>query len=349
MPEKRVFNLQELATYTHCDLVGNPQHQIHHVADLETATSNDASFLSNSRYKLAMMRSKAGVIFIDRQTDLLPDKNYLISDDPSHAFQKLVDLLYPQQRHPSGFSGIHPSAIIHESAQIGEDVIICPQAVIDEGVILGARTFVGAGVYIGSNTVIGTDCLIHPHVVIREQCIIGNHVIIQPGAIIGSCGFGYITDKQGRHTKLNQVGNVRIEDNVEIGANTTIDRARFKSTIIGQGSKLDNLVQIGHAVILGAHNMIIAQTGIAGSTSTGKNVTLAGQVAVAGHLHLDDEVMVAGKSGVSKSLSTGKYGGIPAIAIEKSNRNQVFLRHIETHLNQIRERIDKLEQAETKR
>jgi UDP-3-O-[3-hydroxymyristoyl] glucosamine N-acyltransferase len=348
MNSKKSFSLESLAVFTKCQLVGNPHHVISNVADLETATPQDASFFSNPRYQQALKVSNAGVIFVDPQTPLLEGKNYLISDQPSQAFQQLVDALHPPRQFPSGFKGIHFSAVIHPTAQLEEGVSIGPHAVIDEGVKIGAGTFIGAGTYVGPDTIIGQSCLIHPRVVIREECIIGNRVIIQPGAVIGSCGFGYITDKQGRHIKLNQVGNVLIEDDVEIGANTTIDRARFKSTKIGQGTKIDNLVQLGHAVTLGKHNIIVAQTGIAGSTSTGRHVVLAGQVAVAGHLHLSDEVTVAGKSGVSKSLPKGKYGGIPAIPLQEYNRNQVFLRNIEQYVDQMKQlakRIEMLEQS----
>lgn len=346
MDSIKIFNLKTLADLTNCRLVGNPQHLISGVADLLTATPQDASFFSNPRYHQAMKNSKAGVIFIDSQNPLLEGKNYLISDQPSRAFQQLVDTFHSLQQTISGFSGIHPSAVIHETAQLEEGVIIGPHAVIDKGVKIGKETFIGAGAYIGIDVIIGSACLIHPHVVVRERCQIGHRVIIQPGAIIGACGFGYTTDNQGRHAKLNQVGDVIIEDDVEIGANTTIDRARFKSTRIGQGSKIDNLVQIGHGVNIGPHNIIVAQTGIAGSTSTGRCVVLAGQVAVIGHIHLSDGVTIAGKSAVSKSLSKGKYGGIPAVPLQEYNRNQIFLRNIEKYIEQLKalvKRVDKLE------
>lgn len=348
MNSKKSFDLATLAKFTNCQLIGNPQHVISDVADLETATLHDASFFSNPRYQQALKNSNAGVIFIDSQTALLEGKNYLISDQPSRAFQQLVDALHPPRQFPSGFKGLHSSAVIHETAQLEEGVSVGPHAVIDEGVKIGAGTFIGAGVYVGPDTVIGSYCLIHPRVVIREGCQIGHRVIIQPGAVIGSCGFGYLTDKQGKHVKLNQVGNVIIEDDVEIGANATIDRARFKSTRVGQGSKIDNLVQLGHGVVLGAYNIVVAQTGIAGSTSTGRYVVLAGQVAVAGHLHLSDGVTVAGKSGVSKSLPTGKYGGIPAAPIEEYNRNQVFLRNIEKYVEQQKALAKRIEILENK-
>lgn len=336
MTSKKSFSLEELAALTDCRLVGNPKQVITGVADLETATLQDASFFSNPRYQQAMKKSNAGAIFVDPDTPLMEGKNYLISAQPSRAFQQFIDTLHPPRKTPSGFTGIHPTAVIHSSAQLEDGVTIGPHAVIDEEVKIGAETFIGAGSYVGPHSTIGQSCLIHPRVVIREGCHIGNRVILQPGVVIGSCGFGYTTDKNGQHVKLNQVGNVLIEDDVEIGANTTIDRARFKSTIVGKGSKLDNLVQLGHGAILGPYNIIVAQVGIAGSSSTGRHVVLAGQVAVAGHLHLSDGVTVAGKSGVTKSLPTGKYGGTPAVPIQVYNRNQVFLRNIEQFVEQLK-------------
>jgi UDP-3-O-[3-hydroxymyristoyl] glucosamine N-acyltransferase len=295
-----------------------------------------------------MKTSKAGVIFVDLQTPLIEGKNYLLSEDPSRSFQHLVDALFPQRKYPSGFIGIHPTATIHPTAKIGAKVIICPHAVIDEGAKIGDSSFIGSGSYIGPFSEIGEECIIHPRVVIRENCFLGNRVILQPGAVIGSCGFGYTTSKQGQHIKLNQVGNVWVEDDVEIGANTTIDRARFKSTRIGTGTKIDNLVQIAHGVVIGKHNIIVSQTGIAGSTSTGKYVVIAGQVAIAGHLHLEDGVTIAGKSGVSKSLKTGKYGGIPVMPIDEYNRNQVFIRKMATYVNQIKNLVKRIQELESR-
>lgn len=348
MNVKKPMTLEAMAALTHCRLVGNPEHMISGVADLESATSQDASFFSNPRYLQAMKKSNAGVVFVDSKISLFDGLNFLVSDQPSRAFQQIVDVFHPPRHSPSGFKGIHPTAVIHPTAELGEEVSIGPHAVIDEEVKIGDHTFIGAGAYVGPGSTIGHSCLIHPRVVIREECQIGNHVIIQPGAVVGSCGFGYTLDKEGRHIKLNQVGNVLIEDDVEIGANATIDRARFKSTKVGRGSKIDNLVQLGHGTMIGPFNIIVAQTGIAGSTSTGRHVVLAGQVAVAGHLHLSDEVTVAGKSGVSKSLPTGKYGGIPAVPLQEYNRNQVFLRNIEEYVLKIRQMEKRIQALDTK-
>lgn len=326
------LTLAQLAEMTQCHLVGNPKYIVDGVADLESATERDASFFSNARYAEAMLRSKAGVVFVDEVAKREEGRNYLVSNNPSQAFQKWIDHLHPPRKSPSGFVGVHPTAVIHPTAVLEEGVTVGPHAVIDEEVRVGKGTFIGAGVYIGPSSTVGSDCILHPRVTVREECQIGNRVILQPGAVIGSCGFGYLTGKDGRHTKLNQVGSVILEDDVEIGANTTIDRARFKATRVSQGTKIDNLVQIGHGVIVGEHNIIVAQTGIAGSTTTGKWVVLAGQVAIAGHLHLSDGVTVAGKSGVTKSLAAGKYNGIPAIPVEEYNRKEVYLRNIKKYV-----------------
>lgn len=312
--DKRKFTLAELAEFTKSKLIGDENHIITSVADLESAGPNDASFLANPQYDKAMLASKAGVVFVSKSDNSSYGRNVLITEDPSAAFQATLDAFYGKP-HYTGFSGIHITAVLHPELTLGKNVTIGPHAVIDQGAKLGDNTFIGAGCYIGPYAQIGNDSFLHPHVTIREKCIIGDRVIIQPGAVIGSCGFGYTTNSQGKHIKLNQVGIVMIEDDVEIGASTTVDRARIKATVIGRGSKIDNLVQLGHNVVVGAHNIIVAQTGIAGSTKTGKYVVMGGQVAVAGHLTIADKIMIAGKSGISKSLTeSGKYGGIPCHA-----------------------------------
>jgi UDP-3-O-[3-hydroxymyristoyl] glucosamine N-acyltransferase len=182
--------------------------------------------------------------------------------------------------------------------------------------------------------------------VIRERCRLGNRVILQSGAIIGSCGFGYITDKNGCHQKLEQVGIVILEDDVEIGANTTIDRARFKATVVRKGTKIDNLVQIAHNVEVGEHNIIAAQTGIAGSAQTGHHVMLGGQVGVLGHVELEPGTMVATRGGVSKSLKSGKYRGSPAIPIVEFNRQEVHIRRLKEYVDRIKHLEEKVSELE---
>lgn len=346
MTEKS-YTLKELAEITKSKLIGQPEYLITNVADLESATSQDASFLANARYEQAMQRSQAGVIFVHPSFKPQSNQNFLVNEDPSRAFQIVLELFIPKPNCLSGFSGIHPTAVIHPSAQIGQSVTIGPYAVIDEEVLIGKGTFIGSGSYIGPQVIIGEDCVIHPRVTIREHCKLGNRVILQPGAVIGSCGFGYTTDKNGRHTKLNQVGNVVIEDDVEIGANTTIDRSRFKSTNIENGTKIDNLVQIGHGVGLGPHNIVVAQTGIAGSTTTGKNVVFGGQCAINGHIDITAGVMIAARSGVSKSIiKPGKYGGVPILPLSEYNRNTVQLRNIGETLKKLEELEKKVAELE---
>lgn len=332
------LTLKEIAELTGSKFVGDPALLISNVADLESAEISDASFLANPRYEGAMKKSKAGVVFIHPSLFHSNEvgRSFLIHEEPSRAFQVLVEHFCPHAETLTEFKGIDPSATLHPTAKIHEGVEIGPRAVIDGHVVIGQGTKIGAGVYIGPYTTLGQNCLIMPNVTIRERTTIGDRVILQPGCVIGSCGFGYTQDKEGKHVKLNQVGSVILEDDVEIGANSTIDRSRFKETRIGRGSKIDNLVQIGHGVLIGPYNLIIAQAGIAGSTSTGKHVVLAGQTAIAGHIHLDDGVMVAAKSGVSKSLKAGKYNGIPAIPLDQYNRNTVYLRSIEDLVKRIK-------------
>ncbi len=348
--EAKKFTLHELAELTNSELVGNPDHLITSVEDLQSATSEDASFLANPKYREAMKLSHAGVICIDSRFALIEGKNYLLSDNPSRAFQIIVETVLASKYNTSAFEGIHPSAVIHETASIGKNVTIAPHVVIDHGVHIAEGSRIGANVSIGAGVKIGADCLIHPHVTIRERSIIGNRVIIQPGAVIGSCGFGYTTDARGRHTKLDQLGIVIIEDDVEIGANTAIDRARFKATRISRGTKVDNLVQIAHNVSLGQDNIIVSQTGIAGSTKTGKNVVVGGQVGIVGHIEIADYVMIATRGGVSKSVKeAGKYGGSPIMPLSEYNRHQVQVRKIGTYIKQIEDLEARLKALEEKK
>ncbi len=330
------FSLKELADLTQSTLIGDPTFSVKGIDTLESASACDASFLANPRYLEAMRASKAGVICIGSQTEQTPGKNYLISDDPSRTFQKIAELLLASVQ--SGFEGIHSTAVIHESAILGDNVTIGPYAVIDKNVRIGANTHIHAHVTIGPAVQIGSNCTFYPNVTIRELSIIGNRVIIQPGAVIGSCGYGYTMDAKGHHRKLEQIGNVIIEDDVEIGANTTIDRARFKSTRIGRGTKLDNLVQIGHNVNLGEDNLIISQSGVAGSAKTGRHVFMGGQGGIVGHVNITDNVQIATRGGVSKDIKeSGIYGGGPVMPMKEFNTMQVHQRKLSSYVKRIKE------------
>ncbi|MES2274037.1 MAG: UDP-3-O-(3-hydroxymyristoyl)glucosamine N-acyltransferase [Chlamydiota bacterium] len=346
MNKNKSYSLAELAVHSAAQLIGDPRSIISGVNTLEEAISSDASFLANPRYGEAMKQSKAGVICIDEKTPLLEGKNFLVSADPSRTFQQVAELIFHSSSGASGFAGIHPTAVIHPTAEIGANVTIGPHTVIDREVKIGANTQIGPNVTISFEVEIGEECQIHPGCVIRERCRLGTRVILQPGVVIGSCGFGYTTDKLGRHVKLEQLGIVILEDDVEIGANTTIDRSRFKATIVGKGTKIDNLVQIAHNVEIGESNIIAAQAGIAGSAKTGKYVMLGGQTGIVGHVELADQVLIATRGGVSKSLKTGKYRGSPAIPIADYHRQEVHVRKLEEYVERLKELEKKLKCTE---
>ncbi len=328
-------SLAELAQLLGVQLQGNPEHLISSVADLESATEVDISFLANTRYSPLLKKTKAGAVCIDKTAERLEGQNYLVSDNPSRTFQQIAETLLGE-RKTTGFSGIHPAAVVHETAKISENVTIGPYAVIDCDAEIGDNTTIGSNAYVGAGTIIGSSCTLYPHSIVREYCSLGNRVILQPGAVIGSCGFGYTTSETGEHTKLEQIGNVILEDDVEIGANTTIDRARFKTTRISKGTKIDNLVQIAHNVELGQHNILASQTGLAGSTKTGRNVMMGGQVGVLGHLEIADFTMIATRGGVSKTMKkSGRYAGSPVVPLADHNKMQVHFRKLDAYAKRI--------------
>lgn len=332
------FTIAELGSITGAKVIGNPNHVILGIESLEEAQSHQASFLENPKYENQMRASQAGVIFVPPEIELVEGKNYLVIDQPSLGFQKIIELFMKPVK--SGFSGIHNTAVVHEEASLGTDLQIGPHAVIDRKAVIGNRCIIGAGVYVGPEVILGEDCVVYPHVVIYDSSVIGKKVILQSGCVIGSSGFGYATDQKGNHTALKQLGKVVLEDEVEIGANTTIDRARFKETRIRRGTKIDNLVQIAHQVEVGENNLIVSQVGIAGSTKTGKNVVIAGQVGVNGHISITDNVVLAARAAVSKSIQkSGIYSGAPAAPIKEFNEHFIQLRHI----GKLIQRVEKLE------
>jgi UDP-3-O-[3-hydroxymyristoyl] glucosamine N-acyltransferase len=349
-PLAKKYTLKELAKLTNSQVVGNEEHEILGVESLESASLEDVSFLANPRYKAAMDRSKAGAVFVSQEMIGSGGRNYLLCNNPSLAFQTAAALFLESPYNKTGFTGIHATAVIHETATIEEDVQIGPYVSIDQGAFIRKGTKIASHVTIGAGVHIGEGCLIHPHVTIRERSFLGDRVVIQPGAVIGSCGFGFSTSKEGIHTKLAQLGIVILEDDVEIGANTTIDRARFKSTTIGKGTKIDNLVQIGHNIHLGPHNLIVSQTGISGSVKTGRNVVMGGQCGIAGHLEIGSGVTIASRGGIRKTLSKpGAYGGAPILPLGEYNKQQVHLRNLSKYVKIIEELQKKVEELSSAR
>ncbi len=272
------------------------------MASLHEAMPGDVTFFGNAKYLPALRRTRATAVFVPLDfAEALPVV-LLRVENPSLAFSKVVDVFTPA---PVTFApGVHPTAVVAAGAEIHETASIQPYAVIEAGVKIGARAVIGAHTFIGRDTQVGEDCLLHPHVTLREGTILGRRVIVHSGAVIGSDGFGF-EQHEGRHVKIPQVGHVQIDDDVEVGACTTIDRARFGRTWIQAGTKIDNLVQIAHNVVLGEHCLIASQTGISGSARFGRYCTLAGQVGVVGHVEVGDRVLVMAKSGISKNTPSG--------------------------------------------
>lgn len=345
---KSSYSIAELAEITSSEIVGNPNHLITGIDNLECAGNEDASFLANPLYLKILTKSNAGVVFVNQPCTGVTI-NQLINPSPSKAFQQVIDLFHGHKQIESAYKGIHPNATIHPSATIGQNVTIGPNTTIDQNVSIDDNTIIAPNVYIGPGSHIGKNCIIHSQVTIRENCSLGEGVIIQPNAVIGSCGFGYSTDSKGRHKKLQHIGKVVIEDHVEIGACTCIDRARFKETRIKLGAKIDNLVQVAHGVHIGEHSLIISQAGIAGSTTLGKHNVIAGQVGVVGHLKIGDNITIAARGAVTKNLQhPGRYGGAPAIPEEKFYRQQMHFRKLDIYVSKIKELEDKIKALEEK-
>lgn len=339
----RGYQISELARQVEATLhLGGQDFFITGVADLSTANSSQLSFLDHPKYLSYLASTDAGLICMRPTKEFDPTKNYLFCHSPTAVFQQLADLLCHNPHQSATLQGVHPTAWVDPTALIEKGVIIGAYSVIDRHVKIGKNSRIDHHVTIGAGTILGEDCHLHSSVVLREGSILGDRVIIQPGAVIGSCGFGYHSTPEGIHTKLTHHGHVVIENDVEIGANTTIDRARFGATLIGSGTKIDNLVQIGHNVRIGKSNLIVAQAGIAGSTETGFAVILGGQVGVVGHITLADGVMVTAQSGISKEIrEKGVYSGSPAMERNRYNRHEALVRKLPEFV----ERIKKLEKA----
>ena len=307
------------------ELVGDPALKITGAASLGEAVPGEISFYSDPRYGPLLRKTRASAVFVPPDfADSIATAQIRVSH-PNKAFEQVVLKFAPK---PITFTrGIHPSAVIDASVQLGERVSIQPYVVIEAGTRIGDDTVIGAGSYIGHGTVIGAACLIYPRVTIRERSRIGSRVIIHSGVVIGADGFGFeMVD--GKHKKILQFGIVQIDDDVEIGANTTVDRARFGRTWIQQGVKIDNLVQIAHNVVIGKNSVIVAQTGISGSTRVGERVTMAGQVGIVGHVEIADGSVIAAQSGVSKSVPGGVWFGYPARPIKETKQQIVWIRSL---------------------
>jgi UDP-3-O-[3-hydroxymyristoyl] glucosamine N-acyltransferase len=316
---------------------GDPGTPILGVAGLREAETGELSFLANPKYSHAVAVTRASAVIVGPGFQDTRNCALIRVENPDKGFTQAVMLLAPAPVVPA--AGIHPTAVVAPDAKIGAGASVGPCCVIEPGVVIGARCAIGAGCYIGHGCRIGDDCRFHAHVSLREHVKVGNRCIIHNGAVVGSDGFGYY--KQGdAWVKIPQVGVVEIGDDVEIGANTTIDRARFGRTVIGNGVKLDNLVQIAHNARVGENTAMAAQTGISGSTVIGKRVQMGGQSGAAGHITIGDDAVVLGKSGVTKDIPAGaKVIGFPAAQHEKAARLHAHV----ARLPELKARVAELE------
>ncbi|HEU0274563.1 MAG TPA: UDP-3-O-(3-hydroxymyristoyl)glucosamine N-acyltransferase [Candidatus Udaeobacter sp.] len=328
------FTLQQLASMSGGELIGDPKLKITGAASLGEATSGEISFFGDRKYIGLLRKTGASAVFVPPDfAETLAAAQVRVSN-PMKAFEQIVLQFAPK---PITFApGIHPSAIVGTGVRLGERVSVQPHVVIEDGSEIGDDTIICAGSYIGHETTVGSKCLIYPRVTVRERSRIGSRVIIHSGAVIGADGFGFeMVD--GRHEKIQQLGIVQIDDDVEIGANTTVDRARFGRTWIQEGVKIDNLVQIAHNVTIGKNSVIVAQTGISGSTRVGERVTMAGQVGIVGHVEIGDGTIIAAQSGVPKSISGGVWFGSPSVPFAKAKQQIAWIRSLGKLFARVRE------------
>lgn len=317
------MKLKELAEILDCRIVGNSDIEINGISEIQKAKEGDLTFLTNPRYKKFLKNTKASAVLLEREIEGL-GLSQLICEEPYVAFAKALSVLYPEKLPEPRISD---KATISDSAKIGENCYIGDNVYIGENVRIGKNVRLFPGVYIGENCEVGNNTVIFPNVTIYERTKIGRFVRIHAGTVIGSDGFGYaFSKKEMKIYKVPQTGRVVIEDFVEIGANTTIDRGTIGDTVIGEGTKIDNLVQIGHNVKIGRYCFIVSQVGISGSTKIGDFVTLAGKVGVAGHIEIASNVTVGAKAGITKSIKEpGTYAGFPARPYREWKKIQVLI------------------------
>jgi UDP-3-O-[3-hydroxymyristoyl] glucosamine N-acyltransferase len=331
------FTVGELAKMCDGTVSGDAADTITGAASLAEATSGEITFYGNPRYLAAFRRTRASAALVPQDFEEQIVGAQIRVADPSKAFEQVVLKFAPQ---PISFPpGIHPSAVIAPEASLGKNVAIGPYVVVEANARIGDGTRIGAHSYIGHETTIGAASLIYPNVTIRERVKIGERVIIHSGTVVGSDGFGFEMAAAG-HKKVPQIGIVQIDNDVEIGANTTIDRARFGRTWIQEGVKIDNLVQIAHNVVIGKHSIIVAQVGIAGSVRIGSGVVIGGQAGIIGHIEIDDGTMIGAQTGVSKSLHGGTWWATPAEPLKESMQHLAWVRR----LGKLFERVKALEQ-----
>jgi len=325
------YTLGEIASRVGGTVAGDAGRKVDGVQPLDLAGPEHLSFLAHPKYRSAAVSSRAGAILV-RAADRVPDRDLIVVDNPYTALAAALGLFHPPGRPQPGISA---HAVVAESASLGPDVSIGPFVVVGGGSVVGEGVVLMPGVVLGDQVEVGRDTVLHPGVVVYARCVIGARVVIHAGSVVGSDGFGFGEEEGGR-AKIPQVGIVRIEDDVEIGACTTIDRATFGATVIARGSRIDNLVQIAHNVAIGAGSVLVAQTGIAGSTRLGRSVIMAGQSGAGGHLSIGDRAVIGARAAVLQDVEPGAFVlGYPATDHRAWKKTQVALARLPDLLHRV--------------
>jgi UDP-3-O-[3-hydroxymyristoyl] glucosamine N-acyltransferase len=334
------FTAKIVAEFLHGEVKGNPDTEVSSVSKIEEGTPGTLAFLANPKYTHHLYTTKASIVLVNR--DFVLDKpveaTLILVDNAYESFASLLDL-YAQSKPRK--SGIHPTAIISPSAQVGENAYIGAYAVIEDGAVIGNNVSIYPHVYVGDKVRIGNDCTFYSGVKIYEECVLGNRITIHAGTIIGADGFGFAPQNDHQYKKVPQIGNVLIEDDVEIGANTCVDRSTMGSTIIRRGVKLDNLIQIAHNVEIGKNTVIAGSTAVAGSTKVGSDCMIGGHVSISGHISIANGTKIGGKAGVNSSIEKENQTliGAPAIPFVNFMKSSVLF----NKFPQIYQQINKME------
>ncbi len=326
-------------------LEGDGDLEITGVAGLGEAGKGEISFLANPKYAAQVAETEASAVIVPVNWDRPAACALIRVQNSDQTFAEAAELFFEAPPPPT--PGIHPSAVVAESVQLGEGVSIGANCTIEEGVSIGTGTIISANCFIGYKTRIGDGCQLYPMVTTREFSEIGNRVIVHSGAVVGSDGFGYAVQDDGSRTKIPQIGKVVIEDDVEIGANVAIDRARFGKTRIGKGTKIDNLVQIAHNVVIGEHSVMCGQAGVSGSSTIGSRVILAGQAGLAGHLTVGDGAIVGAQAGVMKDVAERDFvigsPAMPHVQFKKMVANTILLPRLKDRIKKLEDKINQVE------
>jgi len=343
------LTIDQIAEFLGGVVEGNGNVKITALAKIQHAVEGEVTFLANPKYTPFVYSTQASVVVVNN--DFSPEKeikaNIIRVEDAYSSFTKLLTKFSSTQTFVEGISD---KATIHETAKIGNNVVIGDYSYIGPGVTIGDNTIIHTNVSIYPNVTIKNDCFIYAGVIVMENCIVGNNCLLQPGAVVGCDGFGFAPEKDGTFSKIPQTGNVVLEDNVEIGTNATIDRATMGSTLIRKGSKIDNLIQIGHNCDIGENCVIAGQSGVAGSTVLGHNVMIGGQSGVVGHLKIGNNVKIAARSGVLSNIKDDNFFmGFPAFNIRDFKRSTVHFKNLESIVSKISDLEKRLKEFEDKK